>query len=101
MVKKRSGARELFDLAKVIRGVEAACKGRPVSPSEITDLAVAVEDEVRAVRDGCSTQQVGLAVLERLRSVDHVAYLRFASVYKGFDNAGDFARELALLDPHV
>lgn len=97
MVTKRSGRRVPFVAAKVVAGVTAACKGRPVGDASITELASDVESIVRA-SPGMSTEQVGRAVLDRLRCLDQVAYLRFASVYKGFDNADDFLRELQLLE---
>ena len=86
-----------FAAAKVVAGVTAACKGRPVSAESIGALAEDVEELVRA-SPGLSTELIGRAVLDRLRCLDQVAYLRFASVYKGFDNADDFARELRLLE---
>ena len=61
------------------------------------ELAQAVEDALRAETTEPTSQQVGVAVLERLQSLDDVAYLRFASVYKGFEEAGDFQREAGLL----
>jgi transcriptional repressor NrdR len=82
----------------VIAGVTAACKGRPVSDASIQMLAEDVEALVRTSAPGLSTETIGRAVLDRLRCLDQVAYLRFASVYKGFDNAADFARELQLLE---
>jgi transcriptional repressor NrdR len=97
VVRKRSGAREPFEAKKIVTGVSAACKGRPVGADEIVALAAAVEDLVRG-RGEVSSEDVGQAVLERLQQCDHVAYLRFASVYKGFADAEDFARELRLLE---
>jgi transcriptional repressor NrdR len=61
------------------------------------ELAQAVEDALRSDTAEASSQQVGVAVLERLQQLDDVAYLRFASVYKGFEDAGDFQREVGLL----
>ena len=97
MVLKRSGVREVFDPAKVVAGVRAATKNRPVSEAAMVELAGQVEEAMRALGAEVTTQQIGLAVLDRLASVDEVAYLRFASVYKGFEEAGDFQRELGLL----
>ena len=94
---KRTGLREPFDRAKVVAGVRAACKNRPVSDSEMEELAQAVEDALRSETAEPTSQQVGVAVLERLQELDDVAYLRFASVYKGFEDAGDFQREAGLL----
>ena len=96
-VVKRTGLREPFDRAKVIEGVRAACKNRPVTDEQMEELAQSVEDALRAETTEPSSQQVGLAVLERLKALDDVAYLRFASVYKGFEDITDFQREVGLL----
>jgi transcriptional repressor NrdR len=87
-----------FDGRKIVAGVSAACKGRPVSEAAIVALAADIEELARSARTELTTEDVGRAVLERLQQQDHVAYLRFASVYKGFANAEDFARELRLLE---
>jgi transcriptional repressor NrdR len=100
MVLKRSGVREPFDRVKVVEGVRAACKGRPVTEDQIDDLGEMVEDEVRlaaAAGIEVTSSVVGHAVLQQLKALDEVAYMRFASVYKNFDDAADFRRELALL----
>lgn len=97
VVVKRSGDRAPFDREKVVRGVRAATKGRPVDDAAIEALAIAVEDAMRLIGGEVPSEQVGLAVLERLRDLDQVAYVRFASVYKGFDDPADFQREVRLL----
>ncbi|MEI7547626.1 MAG: transcriptional regulator NrdR [Actinomycetota bacterium] len=97
MVLKSNGQRESFDRAKLVAGVTAACKGRPVTAEQIDQLGEAIEDEVRLQGPEVRTQVIGVEVLDRLRRLDEVAYLRFASVYKGFDAAADFQRELVLL----
>ncbi|HRE03687.1 MAG TPA: transcriptional regulator NrdR [Ilumatobacteraceae bacterium] len=97
MVVKSGATREPFDRAKVVSGVLAACKGRPVSSEQIHALAISVEDAARLHGNEVTSAAVGAAVLDRLRELDEVAYLRFASVYKNFDAAGDFAEELQLL----
>ena len=97
MVVKSTGSRELFDRTKVIAGVRAACKARPVSGEQIEALSESVEDQARLQGTEVTSAEVGVAVLDRLRDIDEVAYLRFASVYKNFDAAGDFAQELQLL----
>ncbi|MFN5114914.1 MAG: transcriptional regulator NrdR [Acidimicrobiaceae bacterium] len=100
MVSKRSGGREPFDRAKVVFGVRSACKGRPVNDEQIDALAEMVEDDMRLAQVAgteITSSTVGHAVLERLRDLDKVAYVRFASVYKNFDDTSDFSRELALL----
>lgn len=96
-VVKSHGGREPFDRTKVMSGIRAACKGRPVSAEQIVAMSESVEDEVRMLGTEVTSAQVGLAVLDRLRELDAVAYLRFASVYKNFDEAGDFEEELQLL----
>ncbi len=96
-VVKRSGQREPFDRVKLIAGVQAAFKNRPVSDDMLQELASSVEEGLRAASGEPTTQTVGMAVLEQLKNLDDVAYLRFASVYKGFEDAGDFQREVGLL----
>jgi transcriptional repressor NrdR len=95
-VAKRSGQRVPFERRKVVAGVQAACKNRPVDTAGIEQLAVSIEDAMREIGPQVSSEQIGLAVLERLRTLDDVAAVRFASVYKGFEDVGDFARELGL-----
>ncbi|MEO9223956.1 MAG: transcriptional regulator NrdR [Acidimicrobiales bacterium] len=98
MVVKRSGDRLPFDSAKIVGGLRAAAKNRPVADEQLLELAGAIEERLRVeARDVVSTESIGLQVLERLRDLDQVAYLRFASVYKVFEEPADFARELRLL----
>jgi len=97
-VLKRSGATEPFTREKAVAGVRKACKGRPVSEDDLACLGQQVEDELRV--SGWAevpANEVGLAILGPLRYLDEVAYLRFASVYKGFSDVGDFEREAGLL----
>ena len=96
-VVKRSGSREPFERAKILDGIRRAAKNRPISEDDITGLAASVEDEVREVGPEVGSEVVGKAVLDRLRALDPVAYLRFASVYKGFEDLTDFEREVGLL----
>ena len=98
MVGKRSGATEPFTRDKIVRGVRRACQGRPVSEDQLAILAQQVEDAIRA--RGCAevpSHDVGLAFLGPLRELDEVAYLRFASVYRGFESLADFEDEIAAL----
>ena len=97
-VLKRSGHREPFEKSKVIAGARAACKNRPVAPEQLEELAAAVERIAWSLGPEVQSEQVGLAVLEALRELDDVAAVRFASVYKGFEEVDDFARELGLLN---
>ena len=97
VVTKSDGSTEPFDRDKIVHGVRAATKGRGVDDERIAALAAAVEDEMRLDGVAVSSTRIGLAVLDRLRHLDEVAYLRFASVYKNFDAAADFQSELELL----
>jgi transcriptional repressor NrdR len=96
-VRKRSGGVEGFDASKVAAGVSAACKSRPVDPGQIAVLVADVEDALRSLGKEVTSDEVGLEVLLRLRALDEVAAVRFASVYKGFDTISDFEREIRLL----
>ena len=98
MVAKRSGATEPFPRDKIVKGVRRACQGRPVTEDQLAILAQQVEDEMRS--RGCAevpSHEVGLAILRPLRELDEVAYLRFASVYRGFESLTDFEDEIAAL----
>lgn len=98
LVSKRNGVEEPFDLDKVIEGLRRSCKNRPVSAGEIKALAEDVEEAMRAdPRRPVPSAEIGREVLERLRDLDEVAYLRFASVYKDFQELNDFERELGIL----
>ncbi|WP_370290618.1 transcriptional regulator NrdR [Nocardioides sp.] len=97
-VLKRSGATEPFHREKAIAGVRKACKGRGVHEDDLARLGQEVEDQLRlAGSPEIAAHEVGLAILAPLRRLDEVAYLRFASVYRGFESAADFESEIALL----
>jgi transcriptional repressor NrdR len=97
-VVKRSGQRESFEPAKITQGVRSAAKARPVDERDIEALAAAVEEELRLEgHPEVTSERVGRAVLEHLYELDAVAAVRFASVYKGFDDPSDFEHELTLL----
>jgi len=102
MVGKRSGVTEPFTRDKIVRGVRRACQGRPVSEDQLANLAQQVEDVIRARGSAeIPSHEVGLAILGPLRELDEVAYLRFASVYRGFESLADFEDEIASLrDAH-
>jgi transcriptional repressor NrdR len=98
MVAKRSGVTEPFSRDKIINGVRRACQGRPVSEDQLAQLAQQAEESIRARGMGeVPSHEVGLAILGPLRELDEVAYLRFASVYKGFESLGDFEKEISVL----
>ena len=95
-VLKRSGASEPFSRDKAIAGVRKALKGRGVDEDALAILGQDVEDALRAAGSAeIASHEVGLAILEPLKKLDEVAYLRFASVYKSFESVNDFADEIA------
>lgn len=97
VVVKRDGRKEPYERDKVRGGLRAACKGRSIDESELESLLARVEDRL-AVRGGeVESAQVGALVLEELRRIDGVAAVRFASVYKAFQDPEDFEREIQLL----
>ena len=88
---KRSGVTEPFSREKIAAGVKKACQGRPVTDQDLAQLAQLVEEIIR--QTGASqvdANEIGLAILEPLRELDEVAYLRFASVYQAFESLEDF-----------
>ena len=104
MVIKRSGRREHFDLKKIERGVQRALEKRPIPQTSIEELLHSIEDEAALLSR--STHEIrsatlGDLVLEKLFSVDKVAYVRFASVYRQFDDAEEFIRVIESLGPDV
>ena len=102
-VRKSTGEIQRFDRSKVVAGIAAATKGRGVSGIDLDRLATRIEDALRLKGSEVTSAVVGLTVLDELRTVDDVSYLRFASVYKHFDAAADFHRELELMEkqaPH-
>ncbi|MBN2507505.1 MAG: transcriptional repressor NrdR [Verrucomicrobia bacterium] len=99
MVSKRDGRREEFDKEKLLRGIEKACQKRPVSPEEIDTLTEGiVNDLAQAFDREVPYAAIGLRVMEALRTLDAVAYVRYASVYRRFDEATDFVQEVKKLE---
>jgi transcriptional repressor NrdR len=97
-VIKRSGVTEPFSREKIVAGVKKACQGRPVTDQDLAQLAQRVEETIR--QTGASqvdANEIGLAILDPLRDLDEVAYLRFASVYRGFENLDDFEEAISSL----
>jgi transcriptional repressor NrdR len=102
LVRKRSGVEQPFLREKVTVGIKKACKNRPISDSEIGSLAEEVEEALRGdPRRPVPSSEIGREVLERLRLLDEIAYLRFASVYKDFQELTDFERELGMLQKKI
>jgi transcriptional repressor NrdR len=96
-VLKRSGEKEPFNKDKIMGGIQSACKNRSVDQERLEALVVAVEESMRLLNRDVTSEEIGMATLEALREVDDVAYVRFASVYKGFEGTDDFAREIGML----
>jgi transcriptional repressor NrdR len=96
-VIKRDGSKEPYDREKVVGGVRQAIKNRPVTEDQVLDLAGRVEQRLRRKGPQVTTQEIGIEVLSQLRKLDQVASLRFASVYKDFQQLTDFERELGLM----
>ena len=90
-VIKRNGVIEAFSREKIVSGVRKACQGRPVTDTDLAMLAQRVEESIRATGAAqVDANDIGLSILTPLRELDEVAYLRFASVYQGFDSLDDF-----------
>lgn len=98
MVIKKNGAREIFDRAKILNGLIRACEKRPIAFEKLEHLVDEVEIQLRSELDReVSTSYIGELVMERLRELDEVAYVRFASVYRQFSDVGNFLKELQKL----
>ena len=94
-VAKKDGRREPFDRAKIVEGVAIACQKRPVSAEQVQALVTAVERELAELGEKeIRTTVIGEAVMRRLRELDEVAYVRFASVYRSFKDINEFMSEL-------
>jgi transcriptional repressor NrdR len=95
MVVKKDGRREMFDRNKLLNGLVKACEKRKVSAEALAEIAHAVEREVlNTMEREVSSGEIGEMVMDRLRSVDEVAYVRFASVYRQFTDINKFMHEL-------
>jgi transcriptional repressor NrdR len=98
MVLKRSGRLEPFSSLKLASGISAAFADRPVSGSDIEGVVDEIEEVLRRSGPQVSSEDIGRLVLDHLRDLDEVAYLRYASVYKEFQDAADFEKEVAALE---
>ncbi|MCC8079009.1 MAG: transcriptional regulator NrdR [Oscillospiraceae bacterium] len=98
VVVKRDGSCQAFDKIKIINGMLRACEKRPVSMTEIEKIADDIEQELRSkLESEVSSDRIGELVMERLKAVDEVAYVRFASVYRSFKDINTFMAELTKL----
>jgi transcriptional repressor NrdR len=97
-VVKRSGVTELFSRDKIVNGVRKACQGRPATETDLALLAQEVEETVRSSGAAqIEANDIGLAILGPLRRLDEVAFMRFASVYQGWETLEDFEAAIQLL----
>ena len=90
-VVKKNGERESFDRSKLERSIAIACRKRDITPERIERLITSIQRQLETRGDEVTTTQIGEAVMDGLKALDHVAYIRFASVYKDFSEPGDFA----------
>ena len=99
VVINRDGRREEFSREKLLSGIRRACQKRPVSPETMEDLAEKIHQEISDAYEGeVPGLAIGERVMEGLRELDPVAYVRFASVYRRFEEAGDFVQEVKKLE---
>ena len=97
VVIKRDGSREPYLREKVVAGIRKAIVNRPVTEEQVAQVADRVEERLRRRGPQVTSQQVGLEVLSQLARLDQVAYVRFASVYRDFQEITDFEREVGTL----
>ena len=98
VVVKRDGSRQTFDRVKLINGMVRACEKRPVSLAQLEKIADEIEQELQsALEREISTVDIGEMVMRRMKEVDEVAYVRFASVYRSFKDINTFMEELTKL----
>jgi len=95
MVVKNDGRRESFDRKKLRAGLAKACEKRPVAPARLDAIVDEVESRLHDTEEReMATREIGARVMERLRELDKVAYVRFASVYRKFEDVDEFLHEL-------
>ncbi|MGI6669055.1 MAG: transcriptional regulator NrdR [Acetivibrionales bacterium] len=98
MVVKRDKTREPFSRQKLVKGMMRALEKRPVSPEKISDIADDIENKLyNSLKREVTSGEIGEMVMARLKELDEVAYIRFASVYRQFKDLSTFQRELRLL----
>jgi transcriptional repressor NrdR len=94
-VIKKDGRREKFERQKIRHGIEKACEKRPVSHEKIEELIEKIEEKTRrSGKEEIESKQIGEYVMEALKETDHVAYIRFASVYRSFADISSFEEEI-------
>ncbi|MCQ2406241.1 MAG: transcriptional regulator NrdR [Oscillospiraceae bacterium] len=98
IVVKRDGSRQAFDKERIVRGVIKSCEKRPVTLAQIEDMANEIEQNLRATLESeVSSDKIGEMVMDGLKDLDEVAYVRFASVYRSFKDINTFMEELSKL----
>ena len=97
VVVKKSGRRELFDGSKILKGLAKACEKRPIGIEQLQRMVVESEKELKNQYAEVPVNVIGETIMRRLMEVDEVAYVRFASVYKEFDNVETFIREIEVM----
>ncbi|MBI2237054.1 MAG: transcriptional repressor NrdR [Actinobacteria bacterium] len=97
LVVKRDGTKEPYDREKMLAGIRKAIVNRPVTDEQVAHMVDRIEERLRRKGPEIASQQVGIEVLAHLAKLDQVAYMRFASVYKDFQEISDFERELGVL----
>ena len=96
VVIKKDGSRQSFDRQKVFNGMLRACEKRPVSVAQLEQLAAEIEQSLQnSLEREINTQEIGEQVMDKLKNVDEVAYVRFASVYRQFKDINTFMQELS------
>ncbi|MBQ2967652.1 MAG: transcriptional repressor NrdR [Clostridia bacterium] len=98
MVIKKDKSRQLFDAGKLLAGISHACEKRPISRAQLEDIVSKIENAIYNTEDKeLPTTTIGEMVMEELRQLDQVAYIRFVSVYREFDDIETFMKELKIL----
>ena len=97
VVVKKSGRRELFDGSKILKGLAKACEKRPLGIAQLQRMVVEIEKELKNQYAEVPVNVIGETIMRRLMEVDEVAYVRFASVYKEFDDVETFIREIEVM----
>ena len=97
VVIKKSGRRELFDGSKLLKGLAKACEKRPIEIEQLQQLVLEVEKDLKQQYAAVPTSEIGTYIMRWLMDIDEVAYVRFASVYKEFDDVQTFIREIEVM----
>lgn len=98
LIIKKNGNRELFDKEKIIKGLLNSCQKRPISLEDIEKIAESVEDKIRNNNEEeIKSSKIGKLIMSRLKKIDKIAYIRFASVYRDFADIEEFKEEIGKL----